>query len=73
MNYFQPYSLPADQAVLAAWDSQLAELADCPAFVNALAKQRELFPRFAAHHARLRVLQRGTRRALQRKLGERMS
>jgi hypothetical protein len=68
MNYFQPYSLPAEQAVLAAWDSQLAELANCPALVNTLAKQRELFPRFAAHYVRLRALPRGTRRALQRKL-----
>src|SRR5215470_6574486 len=68
MNYFQPYSLPADQATLAAWDSQLAELTDCPALVNALAKQRELFPRFAAYYAQLRALPRGTRRALQRKL-----
>jgi hypothetical protein len=68
MNYFQPYSLPADQAVLAAWDSQLAELAECPALVTALATQRELFPRFAAHYARLRALPRGTRRALHRKL-----
>src|SRR5690349_5776585 len=68
MNYFQPYSLPANQAVLAAWDSQLCELADCPALVDALAKQRETFPRFAAYYAQLRALPRGTRRALQRKL-----
>jgi Right handed beta helix region len=67
MNYFQPYSLPADQAVLAAWDSQLAELADCPA-LDALAKQRELFPRFAEYYSQFRALPRGTRRALQRKL-----
>jgi hypothetical protein len=69
MNYFQPYSLPADPAVLAAWDSQLAELAECPAIINALAKRRELFPRFAESYVRLRALPRGTRRALQRKLG----
>jgi hypothetical protein len=70
MNYFQPYSLPADQMVLAAWDSQLYELADCPALisVSALANQRELFPRYAACYTRLRSLPRGTRRALQRKL-----
>jgi hypothetical protein len=68
MNYFQPYSLPADQTILTAWDSQLAELADCPALLNALANQRELFPRFASYYAQLRALPRGTRRALRRKL-----
>src|SRR5258705_9660712 len=68
MNYFQPYSLPADQAILAAWDSQLAELAECPELVTALTKRRELFPSFAAYYAQLRALPRGTRRTLQRKL-----
>src|SRR4051794_17381579 len=68
MNYFQPYSLPADQSVLAAWDSQLTELVECPELVTALAQQREVFLRFAESYARLRALPRGTRRALQRKL-----
>jgi hypothetical protein len=68
MNYFQPYSLPADQTILAAWDSQLADIAEFPEFVTALAKQRELFPRFAETYTKLRALPRGTRRALQRKL-----
>ncbi len=52
MNYFQPYSLPADQAILAAWDSQLAE---CPELVTALTKRREMFPRFVAYYAQLRA------------------
>src|SRR6185369_4618912 len=68
MNYFQPYSLPADQTVLAAWDLQLAEIAEFPELVAALAKQRELFPRFASYYSQLRALPRGTRRSLQRKL-----
>ena len=68
MNYFQPYSLPADQTILATWDSQLAELVDCPDIINALVKQHELFPRFAAYYAQLRALPHGTRRVLQRKL-----
>src|SRR5690242_19702976 len=68
MNYFQPYSLPANQTVLAAWDSQLAELSDFPELITALTTQRQLFIRFAESYARLRALPRGTRRALQRKL-----
>src|SRR5262249_42693761 len=46
----------------------LSELANCPALVNTLAKQRDMFPRFAAYYTQLRALPRGTRRALQRKL-----
>lgn len=69
MNYFQPYSLPLDDALVAAWDSQLAELAESPILAQAVAKRSaDLFPRFAACYAQLRALPRGTRRALQRRL-----
>ena len=69
MNYFRPYALPADETVVAAWDSQVAEAAETPWLAEALARQGgELFPRFAACYAQLRVLPRSARRALQRQL-----
>ena len=60
MNYFQTYSLSPDEAIIAAWDSQLAEAADTPCPAEALtAQSSELFPRFAACYAQLRALPRG--------------
>jgi hypothetical protein len=68
MNYFQPYLPPLDDAIVAAWDSQIAEAAETPLLSQALTQSAELFPRFAACYAQLRVLPRGARRALQRQL-----
>jgi hypothetical protein len=69
MNYFQPYALPLDENIVAAWDSQVAEAADSPWLAQALATRgANLFPRFAARYAELRALPRGARRALQRQL-----
>jgi hypothetical protein len=68
MNYFQPYLPPLDDAIVAAWDSQIAEAAETPLLAQALAQSAELFPRFAACYAQLRALPRGARRALQRQL-----
>lgn len=68
MNYFQPYLPPLDDAIVAAWDSQIAEAAETPFLAQALAQSADLFPRFAACYAQLRALPRGARRALQRQL-----
>jgi hypothetical protein len=68
MNYFQPYLPPLDDAIVAAWDSQVAEAAETPLLAQALAQSADLFPRFAACYAQLRALPRGARRALQRQL-----
>jgi parallel beta-helix repeat protein len=69
MNYFQAYLPSLDEAIVAAWDSQLAEAAEAPWLAKSLAaKSAELFPRFAARYAELRALPRGARRALQRQL-----
>jgi hypothetical protein len=68
MNYFQPYLPPLDDAIVAAWDSQVAEAAENPLLAQALAQSAEIFPRFTACYAQLRALPRGARRALQRQL-----
>ena len=69
MNYFQPYPLPADETIVAAWNSQVAQAAKTPHLAEVLARAgRELFPRFADCYAQLRTLPRGARRALQRQL-----
>ncbi|MGH7769749.1 MAG: hypothetical protein ACREQP_20060, partial [Candidatus Binatia bacterium] len=69
MNYFSPISLPADETIIAAWDSQFAQAAEDPCLAEALARAgNELFPRFAACYSQLRALPRGARRALQRRL-----
>lgn len=68
MNYFQPYLPPLDDAIVAAWDAQIAEAAETPFLAQALAQSADLFPRFAACYAQLRALPRGARRALQRQL-----
>ncbi|HEY2988122.1 MAG TPA: right-handed parallel beta-helix repeat-containing protein [Candidatus Binatia bacterium] len=69
MNYFQHVSLAADQTIIAAWDSQVAEAIGTPE-VEELLVQRggELFARFAVCYAQLRALPRGARRALLRQL-----
>jgi hypothetical protein len=63
MFYVPPRCFPADESLLAAWDSQLAELKEIFEFTNAT--PAALFPRFAAHYARICAL---PRRALMRKL-----
>ena len=69
MNYFRPFSLLADETIIAAWESQVVHVADDPCLAEALAHApRELFPRFAVCYAELRALPRGARRALQRQL-----
>jgi len=69
MNYFQAYLPSLDEAIVAAWDSQIADVADIPSLAQVLAtKSAELLPRFADAYAQLRNLPRGTRRALQRQL-----
>jgi hypothetical protein len=64
MNYFQLYLPPLDDAIVAAWDSQIAEAAETPFLAQALAQNADLFPRFAACYAQLRALPRGARTAL---------
>ena len=69
MNYFQAYLPSLDEAIVAAWDSQVAGAAETPWLAQALAtKSAELFPRFASAYAQLRKLPRGARRTLQRQL-----
>jgi hypothetical protein len=69
MNYFNPRSFPADEAIVAAWESQTAEAAAAPWLARVLSAQStELFPRFADAYSHLRALPRGARRALQYRL-----
>jgi len=69
VNYFKPYVLPLDEAMVAAWDSQVAAAVDAPSLAETLAAQSvDLFPRFADAYAQLCNLPRGARRALQRRL-----
>ncbi len=68
MNYLQPFSLPADETILAAWDSQVAKAEGSPALARMLAQSGDIFPRFAARYAELRALPRSARRAVQRQL-----
>jgi polymorphic membrane protein len=72
MNYFQPFVLGCDDAIVAAWDSQVAELEQEPPVAALVAREKsEVFPRFAVYYARLRALPRGTRRAFERRLARR--
>jgi parallel beta-helix repeat protein len=69
MNYFRAYVPSWDEAIVAAWDSQVAAVAEEPSLAQILAtKNGELFPRFADSYGQLRALPRATRRALQRHL-----
>jgi hypothetical protein len=69
MNYFQPYSFPADDTIVAAWDSQVADAAETPWLAQIFAQaDGDLFPRFTARYRELRALPRSARRALQRQL-----
>jgi hypothetical protein len=69
MDYLRPYAFSADEAILAAWDSEISRLPDEPALGQALsASGRELFADFAAAYDDLRRLPRGARRTLQRRL-----
>lgn len=68
MNYFRPYSISADESIVAAWDSHVAHAAEDPFLAAALESRTDLFPRFAAFYGTLRALPRGARRALQRQL-----
>lgn len=72
MNYFQPYALSFDETIVAAWDSQIADLETMPEAAALVCRDRsKLFPRFAASYARLRALPRGARRAVARRLERR--
>jgi hypothetical protein len=63
MNYFQPYAVSGEEAILAAWDS-VSEIKE-----NLAERSRsDLFPTFAHVYAELQSLPRGARRVLQRKL-----
>ncbi|HEX9446323.1 MAG TPA: hypothetical protein VGA73_19555 [Candidatus Binatia bacterium] len=69
MNYFRPYSFPAEPAVFAAWDSQVATARETPWLEELLAEAGSgLFPLFAARYAEISALPRRARRALQRRL-----
>jgi hypothetical protein len=69
MNYFDLYSSYPEQTIVAAWDSQLSQAAQTPWFKEILLRRgTELFPRFAACYAELRVLPRSARRALQHQI-----
>lgn len=72
MNYFQAYTVSLDDTIVAAWDSQVAELIQTPGFGDLAAAERvKLLPRFAEYYARLRAMPRGARRAFERKLARR--
>jgi hypothetical protein len=69
MNYFDLYSSYPDRTIAAAWDSQVKEADNAPWLAGTLTEcGGELFERFAACYAELRVLPRSARRALQRQL-----
>jgi VCBS repeat protein len=69
MNYLDLYSSYPDRNIAAAWDSQVKEADKNPWLNEALRRcGDELFARFAACYADLRVLPRGARRSLQRRL-----
>jgi hypothetical protein len=69
MNYFTAHSLPVNDAVVAAWDSQLAQTAEIPSLAGMLADRgSEIFPLFAKCYAELSALPRSARRTLQRRL-----
>jgi hypothetical protein len=69
MNYFSPVLISADESIVAAWDSQVAQAAEDSCLEEALTRAGNgLFPRFATCYSELRALPRGTRRALQRRL-----
>ncbi len=69
MDYLRPYAFSADEAVLAAWDSEISRFIDEPAVADALSVPGgELFARFAAAYGNLQRLPRGARRALLRRL-----
>lgn len=69
MNYFQPFLLPTEASVAAAWDTALAELRAAPQITAALASRRAVWvPRFASCYLHLFALPRGARRRLARRL-----
>src|SRR4029450_5839472 len=69
MNYFDLYSSYPDHTITAAWDCQMTEATQTPWFKEILLRRgSDLFPRFAACYAELRVLPRSARRALQRQI-----
>jgi len=69
MNYFDLYSSYPDRTIATAWDSQVKEADKTPWLAGNLTEcGDELFARFAACYAELRVLPRSVRRALQRRI-----
>jgi len=69
MNYFDLYSSYPDRTIATAWDSQVKEADKTPWLAGNLTEcGDELFARFAACYAELRLLPRSVRRALQRRI-----
>ena len=57
-----------EEAVLTAWQEQVAAAGNTPGLLpELLQRQHELLPRFAVYYTQLRALPRRVRRALQRK------
>jgi hypothetical protein len=61
MYYSQPLSFSIEENLLTAWESCVR---DAPRFAD----DTEVFSRFAAAYAKIEIMPRGARRALQRKL-----
>jgi predicted outer membrane repeat protein len=71
MQYFQAFTPPSDNAIVSAWDTQLASVAKDPWLEKIVAERgADLRSRFAECYRNLRALPRGARRALQRRLAE---
>jgi hypothetical protein len=69
MNYLDLYSSYPDRTIAAAWDSQVKEADKTPWLAGTLTEcGDDLFARFAACYAELRVLPRSARRSLQHQL-----
>ncbi|HEX2387390.1 MAG TPA: choice-of-anchor Q domain-containing protein [Candidatus Binatia bacterium] len=67
MEYLRPYAFSGEEALLAAWETQVSEISRAGLSL-ATCSRAELFSRFAKTYAELRRLPRGARRAMQRRL-----
>jgi hypothetical protein len=67
MEYLRPYAFSGEEALLAAWETQVSEISQAGLSLTGISRA-ELFSRFAKTYAELRRLPRGARRALQRRL-----
>jgi hypothetical protein len=69
MNYFQPFLLPTEASIAAAWDTALVEFDAAPRLTAALTARRAVWlPRFADCYLQLISSPRGARRRLVRRL-----